>query len=279
MTPLEITSGSLAVANAGFTLITNIWKLGNVKQDLDICLQLLSMIKQDIHFARELRNRKYARGGNPTPEQAHIESCIEDLDKAALELGRSLEGIRVAKEADNSISIKKRVEWVYMDKDNFGSRQHLLAIAHGRVQTAIITMKALPDRGLSFVNPPSYASSEHAATKEGATPSIYGKAALKSPSEMRILEGKSTVLLEISPPPAYEETMLSPSQLRSLEGKSTGLIDNKYKRSTGMTKESSFPVFVTGLLANPKLLIAPMPMAISLGVLSPLLFGSSTCCE
>ncbi|KAL9117812.1 MAG: hypothetical protein Q9187_005649 [Circinaria calcarea] len=252
MTPLEVAASSLAVVNAGFTLTTNIWKLGNVKEDLDIGLQLLRMIKYDIHMARELRNRKFRRDGNPTLEQARIEKYIEDLDKVALDIGGSLEAIRVAKEADNFISLKKRVEWVYNKKDNFGSRQYLLDIAHRRVQNAIITMEALPDRGLGFVDPPSYANSEHAAAIEAATPSVYEKTTLRSPSEMRALEGKSTVLLETSPPLAYERTILSPSQLRALEGKSTALLDNKDAPSIGMTEVLSYHLVNTRLSTNPK---------------------------
>ena len=95
MTPLEITAGTISVANGTFTLATNFWKLRSVDHDLKVCLQLLGIITQDIYEARQLRNRK--RDLMSATLLARVERAIEDLDIAARGIGKTLETSRVQK--------------------------------------------------------------------------------------------------------------------------------------------------------------------------------------
>jgi len=178
MTPIEITSGTLAVANGIFTLTTNFWKLRSVDGDLEVCLRLLEMITKDLNYARKLRNRKYLRGRKPDASLARVESAIEDLDTTAKQIGKSIEASRVEKALHKSISIVTRFAWVYNGKDNFIAQQWAVQAAQTRVLQVITSMEAMPDIQEKPVAPPT-----------------YEEALLRSPSQLRALKGKNLSII------------------------------------------------------------------------------------
>ena len=234
MTPLEITTASLSVANGVFGLTVNFWKLRGVEDDLRICLRLLGYITQDLQEARKLRNRKFQRSSD-TDSKARVERAISDLEFAYKEISGSIEAIRVEKAIKNKISIAQRFMWVATGKDNFLAHQWAINVAHNRVRHEITGMQALPDLPLRTMAPPAYED-----------------VVLRSPSQLRALQGKTAAIIETvipntsdhtsprSPKPVADESieiigdvgqpqsiLRSPSQLRALKGQSTAVIGIK----------------------------------------------------
>ena len=215
MIELAIITGTLAVANGTFTLATSFWKLRSVDNDLKICLRLLGMITQDINEARQLRNRK--RKCMSKGLLARTERAIEELDAAAKAIGKMLEASRVQKAVKNSISIATRFAWVFDGKENFLAEQWAVNAAHSRLLQVITSMDALPD----------------AQTDSPAPLATYEKAVLRSPSQLRALEGKSTAIIEKAPP-AYESVAVqSPSQHQVLKAKRTVVSVTKELKARG----------------------------------------------
>lgn len=181
MDPFTITTGVISVANGTFTLTTNFWKLKNVEDDLKICLQLILMMNKDINGARRLRSQKFPRHhSQPTAPDSLLDranSAIKDLEMATNKMSKSIEGVRVEKEVDNSISIPQRFSWVFNMKNNFTAQQWVVTAAHARVMSAIMSMESLPD------------------AENSAPPPTYEQAIRSSPSQMRALRGKSTAIV------------------------------------------------------------------------------------
>ena len=234
MTPLEITTAFLAVANGVFGLAQNFWKLHGVEGDLKMCLRLLGYITQDLQEARKLRNRKFQRSSN-TDLKARVERAISDLEIAYKEISGSIEAIRVEKAIKNKISIAKRFMWVISGKENFLAHQWVINVAHNRVRHEITGMQALPDLPLRTMAPPAYED-----------------VVLRSPSQLRALKGKTAAIIETvvpntsdhtsprSPKPVADESteivgdvgqpqsiLRSPAQLRALRGQSTAIFEAK----------------------------------------------------
>lgn len=234
MTPLDITTASLAVANGVFGLTVNFWKLHGVEDDLKIFLRLLGYITQDLQEARKLRNRKFERSCGCNLK-ARVERAIGDLEIAYKEISGSIEAIRVDKAINNKISVANRFMWVVKGKENFLAHQWAITMAHNRVRQEITMMQALPDVPLETVAPPSYED-----------------VVLRSPSQLRALKGKPAAIIENivlttsentsprSPRLLADESteslgdlghpqsiLRSPSQLRALQGQSTAIIKIK----------------------------------------------------
>ena len=234
MTPLEITTASLAVANGVFGLTVNFWKLHGVEDDLKIFLRLLGYITQDLQEARNLRNRKFQRSSDSNLK-ARVERAISDLDIAYKEISRSIEAIRVDKAIDNKISIANRFMWVVKGKETFLGHQWAITVAHNRVRQEITIMQTLPDVPLETMAPPAYED-----------------VVLRSPSQLRALKGKPAAIIETIALTTSEDTpprsprlladesteslgnlerpqfiLRSPSQLRALQGQSTAIIEIK----------------------------------------------------
>ena len=250
MTPLDITTASLAVANGVFGLVQNFWKLHGVKDDLKIFLRLLGYITQDLQEARKLRNRKFQRSSD-TDLKARVERAITDLEIAYKEISGSIEAIRVEKAIKNKISIAKRFMWVIRGKENFLAHQWAITVAHNRVRQEITGMQALPDF------PP-----------ETMAPPAYRDVVLRSPSQLRALKGKSAAIIETvvltttddtSPKLVADEStenlgdigqsqfiLRSPSQLRALQGQSTAIIEIK----NGLCQVRPLPDYMLIALTN-----------------------------
>ena len=183
MDPLTVSSGIVSVANGAFTLATNFWKLNNVDDDLKICLKLLLMMTDDANGARRLRSSRYpqhhSQTATPNSLLDRTNRAITDLELAMKEICKSIEGVRVEKSADNSISIAKRFVWVYKGKNNFNAQQWLAHTAHARVLSVITSMESLP----------------HMQVEMSDAPPAYEEAILRSPSQMRALKGKSTAVV------------------------------------------------------------------------------------
>lgn len=234
MTPLEITTASLAVANGVYGLTVNFWKLQGVEDDLKIFLRLLGYITQDLQEARKLRNRKFQRSSN-TDLKARVERAISDLEIAYKEISGSIEAIRVEKAIKNKISIAKRFMWVVRGKENFLAHQLAITVAHNRVRHEITGMQALPDVPLETMALPAYED-----------------VVLRSPSQLRAIKGKTATIIETvalttsdhtsprSPGLVADESikiigdveqpqsiLRSPAQLRALQGQSTAIIETK----------------------------------------------------
>ena len=234
MTPLEITTAALAVANGVFGLTVNFWKLQGVEDDLKVCLRLLGYITQDLQEARRLRNRKFQRSSGSNLK-ARVERTISDLEVASKEISESIEAIRVDKAITNKISVANRFMWVVKGKENFLLHQWAITMAHNRVRDEITTMQALPDIPLETVAPPAYED-----------------VVLRSPSQLRALKGKPAAIIETIALTTSENTsarspglladesteslgdlghphsiLRSPSQLRALQGQSTAIIKIK----------------------------------------------------
>lgn len=234
MTPLLITTASLAVANGVFGLTVNFWKLNGVEDDLKIFLRLLGYITQDLQEARKLRNQKFQRSGGCNLK-ARVERAISDLDIAYKEISGSIEAIRVDKAITDKISIANRFKWVVKGKENFLAHQWAVTMAHNRVRQEITIMQALPDVPLETVAPPAYQD-----------------VVLRSPSQLRALKGKSAAIIETVALTTSDHTspqsprlladqstdslgdlgrpqsiLRSPSQLRALQGQSTAIIELK----------------------------------------------------
>ena len=232
MTPLEITTASLAVANGVFGLTLNFWKLHGVEDDLKICLRLLGYITQDLQEARKLRNRKFQRSSS-TDFKAGVERAISDLEIAYNEISGTIEAIRVEKVIKDKISIAKRFAWVFRGKDNFLAHQWAITVAHNRVRQEITGMQALPDLALHIMAPPAYED-----------------VVLRSPSQLRALKGKNAAIIETVAVTTSDHTfsqstklvadesieilgdvgqpqsiLRSPAQLRALHGQSTAIFE------------------------------------------------------
>lgn len=138
MTPLDITTASLAVANDVFGLTVNFCKLHGVEDDLKIFLRLLGYTTQDLQETRRLRNRKFQRSSGSNLK-ARVKRAISDLEIAYKEISESIEAIRVDK-ATNKISIANRFMWVFKGNENFLAHQWAVTMAHHRVRQAITNM-------------------------------------------------------------------------------------------------------------------------------------------
>ena len=254
MTPLEITTASLAVANGVFGLTVNFWKLHGVEEDLKIFLRLLGYITQDLQEARKLRNRKFQRSSD-SDLKARVERAISDLDIAYKEISGAIEAIRVDKAIDNKISIANRFMWVVKGKENFLGHQWAITVAHNRVRQEITIMQALPDVLLEKMAPPAYED-----------------VVLRSPSQLRALKGKPAAIIETIALTTSEDTapqsprlladesteilgdlgrpqsiLRSPSQLRALQGQSTAIIEIK----RGVHQVRPLPDYMFTTLTNP----------------------------
>ena len=236
MTPLEITTGTIAVANGTFTLATNFWKLCSVDDDLKICLRLLQMITQDINEARRLRNCK--RSCMSESLNARVERAIEDLDTAAKTIGKMIEASRAQKVVENSISVAKRVAWVFNGKDRFIAEQWTVNAAHNRLLQVVTSMDALPNAQPTLFIPIA----------------IQEKAVLRSPSQQRALQGKSTAIIEFGPQANEEVVLRSPSQLRVLKGKSLIIMEDTSLETIGMLQLSTYSEICVSSLKNLSLL-------------------------
>ena len=231
MTPFDITTASLAVANGVFGLTKSFWKLHGVEDDLKIFLRLLGYITQDLQEARKLRNRKFKRSSS-TDLKARVERAISDLEVAYKEISGSIEAIRVEKAIDNKISIAKRFMWVVRGKENFLAHQWAINMAHNRVRQEITGMQALPDVPLEITAPPAYEdvvlrSPSQLRALKGKTATIIETVALTtsddtSPRSPRLIADGSTEILGDAEQP--HSILRSPSQLRVLQGQSTAII-------------------------------------------------------
>ena len=253
MLALETTAGSLAVANGVFVLTLNFWKLHDVEDDLKICLRLLGYITQDLQEARKLRNRKFQRASS-TDLKARVERAISDLEIAYNELSGSIEAIRVEKTIKNKISIAKRFAWVFRGKEKFLTQQWAITVAHNRVRQEITGMQALPDLPLQTMAPPAYED-----------------IILRSPSQLRALEGKTAAIIETVALTTSDDTsprgsrlvadesietlgdvgqpqsiLRSPAQLRAHHGQSTDIIETK----NGLCRVRPLPDYMLVALAN-----------------------------
>ncbi|KAK0511048.1 hypothetical protein JMJ35_006600 [Cladonia borealis] len=253
MTPLEITTASLTVANGVFSLAQNFWKLYGVEDDLKICLRLLGYITQDLQEARKLRNCKFQRLSS-TDLKARVERAINDLEIAYNEISGSIEAIRVEKAIKDKISIAKRFVWVFKGKENFLAHQWAITVAHNRVRQEITSMQALPDVPLETMAPPAYED-----------------VVLRSPSQRRALEGKNVAVIETKQLTTSAHTsprsprlvadgsiemlgdvgqpqsiLRSPAQLRALQGQSTDIIETK----NGMCLVRPLPIYMLIVLTN-----------------------------
>ena len=234
MTPFDITTASLAVANGVFGLTKNFWTLHGVEDDLKRCLRLLGYITQDLQEARKLQNRKFQRSSN-TGLENRVERAISDLEIAYNEISGSIEAIRVAKAIKNKVSIAQRFVWVFRGKENFLAHQWAVNMAHNRVRHEITGMQALPDVPLETMAPPAYED-----------------VVLRSPSQLRAIKGKTAAIIETvvlttsdhasprSPGLVAHESieitgdvgqpqsiLRSPAQLRALRGQSTAIVEAK----------------------------------------------------
>ncbi len=234
MTPLDITTASLAVANGVFGLAKNFWKLHGVEDDLKIFLRLLGYITQDLQEARKLRNRKFQRSSS-TDLKARVERTIGDLEIAYKEISGSIEAIRVEKAIKDKISIANRFMWVLRGKENFLAHQWAINVAHNRVRQEITGMQALPDVPLETMAPPAYEdvvlrSPSQLRALKGKTAAIIETVALTtsddtSPRSPRLGADESTEFLDDVGQPQF--ILRSPSQLRALQGHSTAIIEIK----------------------------------------------------
>ena len=254
MTPFEITTGTLAVANGTFSVATNFWKLRSVDDDLKVCLRLLGIITQDLNEARKLRSRKFSHDCSSEDLLARVDNAIEDLDIAAKDVGTALEASRVEKATKNKISIAKRFGWVFNGKDQFQAQQWAVNAAHNRLLQIITTMEARPDTLSLTVSPPPYED-----------------VILRSPSQKRAGTGKTTsIIIEtnavfpyedaaqggLDPPttlignliPVIEEVaqpqviLGSPSRLKAREGRRTSDVGITDATPTSMSSEVLIPL-------------------------------------
>ena len=250
---ITITAASLAVANGVFDLTAKFWELRDVEDDLKICLRLLGYINQDLQEVRKLRNRKFQRSSS-TDLKTRVERAISDLEIAYNEISVSIEAIRVEKAIKDKISIAKRFVWVFKGKEKFFAHQWAITVAHNRVREEITYMQALPDAPLELKAPPA---------NEGVV--------LRSPSQLRALEGKTAAIIETVALNASDDTsprsprlvagesvkilghvgqpqsiLRSPAQLRALQGQSTAIIATK----NGLRPVRPLPNYLIVALTN-----------------------------
>lgn len=179
MTPLDITTGAISIANGTFTLALTFWKLRSVDEDLKICARLLLIINTEVNEARRLRNRKLYDIANTDYFRVRVEHAIEDLDNCARSIGRSLEACRVEKAVKNRISIAKRLKWVFDGKDKFILQQWVVHAAYTRILQIIASLQALPD-------------------PQTIIASVCETVPLRSPSQMRARSGRPMEILQAS---------------------------------------------------------------------------------
>jgi hypothetical protein len=188
MTPIEIIAGTVAVFNGTFTLTTVFLKLQGVGEDLKICLQLLASIEKELSYARRLRNDKfgYPVDGEESNRLDHVESVIEDTGCAAKGLGALIQGCRADRARNGRISTIHRFQWILGRKDTFLARQFQLALCHQRLLHIITAMEQMPTVERFSAPPPSY----------GEVSSLSRDAVLRSPSQRRLMDGKSLDIIE-----------------------------------------------------------------------------------
>ena len=186
---LAITTGTITVINGTFTFALTIFRLLEVDEDLKICLQLLTIATRDLNYARQLRTAKFG----PKEKEAqkaefeYIESVIDDMDKATLLLGRLVQVYWVDHEVNNSISVPHRFKWVFKGKDRFAAQQYIFTAAHNSLLSRIESMEKLAEPASDFLAPPAY--TEAILSSE--------EPILRSPSQQRRLEGKSSMVSRV----------------------------------------------------------------------------------
>lgn len=150
---------------------------------------LLAIVHRDLNYARRQLQIRRSNGNLPIPstDLQYFERATDDADAAALSLGQLIETHRVQHNVDKRIS-PHRFKWVLQGEDRFISRQGVLQMAHNSLLAAIqkIDTSALVPTAIA---PPPYSSTTPASSGTSRS------GTLRSPSQQRILKGKSSMIL------------------------------------------------------------------------------------
>jgi hypothetical protein len=203
----------VTIINATFSLVQTFFRLGEVDEDLKICLKLLEIVDRDLNYARrQLQSHKSSQSLQiPSTDLRYFESAIDDTDAATLSLGKLVQAYRVQRDVDKRISPGYRFKWVVQGKDRFASRQVVLNMAHNSLLAATQKLDAVALTASQFAAPPPY---------NPATPASNSKI-LRSPSQQRTLKGKSSVILRSSEEPPPQAPAPASRTPTSQDGKSS----------------------------------------------------------
>jgi hypothetical protein len=246
-------AASITVVNGTFTLIQNCYKLHAVDEDLAICLELLAIADRDMNYARQqLWSRKSGQKQSfSSIDMEYFQDVIEKVDQAYKNLGRLVEGYRVQREVNSSISIGSRFRWVLQGKDKFTNRQEVLRMAHSRLVGTIPRLGNVvpynpqsPPLPPPPYTPPSYHQSYTRPNPQLA--SLRDTKILRSPSQQRALKGKSSMLLrpEVTVSEVSSNDIYSAPFLPSVPRDSTYPRSSYGARIESVTEESEFGEYV-----------------------------------
>jgi hypothetical protein len=199
-------AATVTIINGTFSLVQTFFRLGEVDEDLKICLKLLEIVARDLNYARrQLQNHKSSQSLQISPaDLRHFESAIDDTDAATLSLGELVQAYRVQRDVDKRISPGYRFKWVFQGKERFARRQGVLNMTHNSLLAAIQKMNTVALAAPEFTAPPPYNAGAPAGNSK----------ILRSPSQQRTLKGKSSIILRSSeeqPPQASAPGLYTPT--------------------------------------------------------------------
>ncbi|CZR50534.1 uncharacterized protein PAC_00407 [Phialocephala subalpina] len=210
--PLAAVGASVTVVNGTFSLVQTFYKLAAVDEDLKICLELLANANRDLNYARsQLRSRKssqsYMRFSDSDLD--YFESVIETMEAATFSLGQLVQGYKVQRDVNKTISVGSRFKWVLQGKDKFANRQDILRMAHASLLGVINRLGTVAPVQQYLAPPPPY----HAPSYSQGPPT--SPRILRSPSQQRTLRGKSSMILRSEDMFTEESSMPAPQVRQS----------------------------------------------------------------
>jgi len=190
---LATISGTFSFISGTLTFGQWACKLKTVPKDIRQAVEDLTNIQKDLNEARELRSLKFDMNSKERitdRKYVRLNNAIKQLEITVQDCWRTIHAQAVDSETRNGrVGFLHCFDWVLNGKDTYMQRQVVLSRDHNRLMGANRAVEGLPDISSSspeFLAPPPYSP---------AVPRSDDYLEVLSPSQRRILRGKSTELI------------------------------------------------------------------------------------
>ncbi|KAK5121384.1 hypothetical protein LTR85_005216 [Meristemomyces frigidus] len=145
-------------------------KLQAAPEETKVFCRLIQRVRSDRSEALRERTEKARILQDFPKKRKWIDDAIHDTTEALQTIGRLVEGARIDMARGKKVSLQHRFEWVMTKKEDFVTKQSLLATCHQSLSTVIVYMQnlqAVPAASL-LSPPPSYEDSGPALVSPAA---------------------------------------------------------------------------------------------------------------
>jgi len=142
-----------AIKFAGFCL-----ELKAASEETKVFCRLIQRVRSDRAEALRERSEK-AKVLEDLPEKRKwIDETIKETTEALQTIGKLVEGARIDNARGRKVSLQHRFEWVLTKKEDFLTKQSLLATCHNSLSIAMMFMQNLQlvQTGMFLSPPPAY---------------------------------------------------------------------------------------------------------------------------